>query len=99
MKQEGSNLTTWFVSTGALALWAGITDMLQRWRYELFEARLCDVLIVASGVLLLGAGLWRALSKAGSSAAVWTGAVGAAAFALTLFGGMWSGAIPCSGAG
>jgi hypothetical protein len=98
MKRE-SNLVPWLVVTGVLAIWAGTSDILSRWRYLVFGARLCDVLILASGVLLLASGVWQIFFRTGRATAGWIAAGAATTFALTLFGGVWSGAIPCSGPG
>ncbi len=64
-----------------------------------FGARLCDVLILASGIILLAAGIWRLAVRGMRRASSALAAVGATGFSATLFLGLWTGAIPCSGLG
>ncbi len=87
----------WMIALGLLASWAGGTDLVTRWHALVFGARLCDILILASGAVLLAAGIWRIWRRAGRRTSSLAAAAGAAVFSATLLIGVWSGAIPCSG--
>lgn len=82
---------------GLLAVWAGGSDLARLWSVLASGARICDVLILASGALLLASGVVqfaiRTMRRVGCVMTV----AGAMGFSATLFGGVWSGAIPCSG--
>jgi len=82
---------------GLFAGWAGGGDILRHWAHLVFGARVCDVLVLVSGVLLLIAGLWHGLTRGKQSAAAAVGSLAAGLFAVTLFTGVLTGAIPCSG--
>lgn len=90
-------LSSWMIALGLLAIYASSSNMSQRWPALVFGARVCDILILASGALLLASGVWRLLTQRRRRAATGLGALSAATFAATLFLGVWSGAIPCSG--
>ncbi len=96
---RNDNLTFWMILLGALAGLMSAADILQRWSYLVAGARLGDVLILASGILLLGSGAWRGLSRTAPRAASWLGAAAAAMFVAAMFAGVVSGAIPCSAVG
>jgi hypothetical protein len=91
------NLTFWMIALGLLAVYAGGMDIVHRWSALVFGARLCDMLIAASGVTLLVAGAWRIATRAMRRASYSIAAAGAGGFSATLFLGVWLGAIPCSG--
>ena len=84
---------------GLFAGWAGASDIAAHWPILVFGARLCDLMILTSGVLLLTAGVWHLLTRGHKLAPPAVGAVAAGTFALTLFAGVWLGAIPCSSPG
>jgi hypothetical protein len=84
---------------GLFASWAAGSDIAAHWPVLVFGAKLCDGLILASGVLLLAAGVWHLRMRGARRAPPALGAVAAGTFALTLFAGVLSGAIPCSGPG
>ncbi len=90
-------LTFWMIVLGLFAAWAGVSDILRNWTVLVSGARVCDTIILASGILLLAAGGWRLLARGMQRAAARLGAIAAGVFAVTLFVGVWSGAIPCSG--
>jgi len=87
------------MALGLLAVWAGASDASRRWSMLFFGARVCDVLIVASGVVLIAAGVLQLVIRTMRRTSCAIAAAGAAGFAATLFAGVWSGAIPCSGPG
>ncbi len=91
------SLIFWMIALGVLAIYAGGSDMMVRWPALVFGARLCDVLILASGIALLAAGLWQSASRRMFRPSSLLAAGAATGFSATLFFGVWSGAIPCSG--
>ncbi len=97
VKTKGGNLTFWMVALGPLAIWAGASDIAARWPALVLGARVCDVLILASGILLLVAGVWRLITRRFIRLAAGLACTGACLFAATLLIGVWTGAIPCSG--
>jgi hypothetical protein len=92
-----SSLAIWMTVLGFFAIWVGASHILRRWSYLVLGARVCDVAIVTSGALLLCAGLWHGLTRGKQRAAAGLGSLAAGIFALTLFAGVLTGAIPCSG--
>jgi len=94
-----NNLVFWMVALGLLAIWAGGSDIVSRWPALVFGARLCDVLILISGTVLLAAGIWHIAAREMRRPSLVLAAVGATGFSATLFIGLLTGAIPCSGAG
>ena len=97
--RKDDNLTFWMILLGIVAAGMSIADILQRWTYLVMGARVADVLILASGVLLLASGAWRGLSRTAPRKASWLGAVSAAIFFATMVAGLLLGAIPCSAVG
>ena len=95
--KKNLQLAFWMIALGLLATWIGASDMPKGLAYRTLEARLCDVLILLSGVLLLAAGVAYFVITGYRRAASTVGAVAAGVFAMTLFVGVLSGAIPCSG--
>jgi hypothetical protein len=91
------NLVFWLIALGSLAIWAGASDIHLRWSALVPGARICDLLIVTSGVLLCAAAVWILLMRRMLKPAALLGSAGAGLFAVTLLVGVWSGAIPCSG--
>ena len=91
------SLVFWMIALGVLAIWAGGSDMMARWPALVFGARLCDVLILTSGIALLVAGLWQSAARSMFRPSSFLAAGAATGFSATLFLGVWSGAIPCSG--
>jgi hypothetical protein len=98
-KIDKATLAFWMIVLGMLATWAGASDIHKRWVALASGARVCDALILASGILLLTAGAWQALSRGRQRASAAIGAVASGAFTATLLLGVWTGAIPCSGPG
>lgn len=96
---KNDNLTFWMILLGALAVLMSAADILRRWSYLVTGARLGDVLILTSGILLLGSGAWRGLSRTAPRAATWLAAASAATFTVTMIAGVVTGAIPCSSVG
>jgi len=90
-------LPLWIIAFGLTATYAGASDMQKLWIYRTLEAKICDLAILASGILLLAAGTAYILGTGFRRAALMVGAVAAAGFAMTLFIGVLTGAIPCSG--
>jgi hypothetical protein len=84
---------------GIYAVRAGARGILRHWSYLWLGARICDVLFVISGALLLIAGLWHLWTRGRQPAALAAGSLAAGLFALTLFVGVLTGTIPCSGPG
>jgi len=91
------SLVFWFIVLGSLATWAGASDIHRRWPILVSGARVCDLLILASGVLLFAAGGLSLMVRRMRKPAAALGSAGAGLFAVTLLVGVWSGAIPCSG--
>jgi len=87
------------IALGLFAMWAAASDILRRWSYLTSGARICDALILASGLLLFTAGAWLFLTREQQAWAAALGSLSAGLFAATMFVGVWSGAIPCSGPG
>ena len=88
----------WMFAGGLLATVVAVSEMQkQQWAYLIFEAKLCVILILLSGVLLLAASTTCFWIVKYRPAAYVAGAAGGGLFALTIFVGMLSGAIPCSG--
>ena len=79
---------------GLFAGWAGASDIAARWPILVWGARLYDLMIPASGVLLLTAGVWQLLARGRRPAPPALGAAAAGIFASTFFAGAGSGAIP-----
>ncbi len=96
---KDKSLSFWMFLLGAFAAWAGGAEILRQWNYLVPGARVCDALFLASGVGLLAAGGWRSFGRMNRRAADWLGAASAGVFTVTLFAGMLTGAVPCSGAG
>jgi hypothetical protein len=95
--KKSITLPLWMIALGFLALYAGSSDVQRTWAYKILAAKLCDVAILASGVLLLAAGVACIVSSGYRRAAFIVGAISAAMFAVTLFVGVLTGVIPCSG--
>ncbi len=87
----------WMIALGLLATWIVASDMQKGWGYRTLEAKLCDVSILFSGILLLAAGVAYFLITGHRRAASTVGAVAAGIIAMTLIVGILSGVIPCSG--
>jgi hypothetical protein len=87
------------IAGGLLATSNAASAMQKQWVYRTIEAKLCDVSILSAGVVLLAAGAAGLLVTGYSRAAYGAGAVAASVFAMTLFVGIASGVIPCSGPG
>ena len=99
LRRKPYELIIWMLLLGLFAIWAGASDMGRRWPALVFGAKVCDVLIVASGVLLVASGMARLMIRGMQRPFAVTGTAGAGLFSLTLLIGVWSGAIPCSGPG
>ena len=83
---------------GLLATVIAVSEMQKRqWAYLVFEAKLCVILILLSGALLLTASTTCFLTVKYRPAAYIAGAAAGSLFAVTIFVGMLSGVIPCSG--
>jgi hypothetical protein len=94
-----ASLVFWMIALGLLAVYAGGVNVVYHWSVLVFGARLCYVLIAVSGVALLAAGIGRMTSQAVRRASCAVAAAGSIGFSATLFIGIWTGAIPCSGFG
>ncbi len=85
------------IAGGSLATTMAASAMQRFWAYRTLEAKLCYVLILLSGVALLAGGAICLLFAGYRRAASGVGAVAGSVFAMTLFIGVLSRAIPCSG--
>jgi len=85
------------IAGGSVATWIAASAMQNKWAYRLPETKICDLSILLSGVVLLAAGASWLLFNGYRRAACAFGAVAASVFAMTLFLGLISGAMPCSG--
>ncbi len=83
---------------GLLAIWIAVSAMGKMWIYRMLETKLCDISILLSGILLLGAGAACLLLSGHRRASIAAGAVAGSVLAITFFYGLLSGAMPCSGA-
>jgi hypothetical protein len=93
------SLAFWMIAGGLLATSNGASAMQKQWAYRTFEAKLCDLSILLAGIVLLAAGAAGLLVTGYSRAAYGAGALAAGVFAMTLFVGIATGVIPCSGPG
>ncbi len=85
------------IALGLFAAGSVTSEILRKWQVLVPGARMCDVVILISGVALLAAGILQLLTGGKRRFPAALGAIAAGLFAATLLVGVLSGAIPCSG--